>query len=95
MSFRVSFSLTNRMVFKADVKTGSALAGERHFQAGEQFWSERKGDCPCTVWPLQGTLQRSWGGRGCLPGNTASLMAGGQRGRMWLPLNRVHRTWRS
>ena len=78
------------MVFKADVKTGSALAGERHFQAGERWWSEGKGDGPCTDWPLRGgTLQRPWGGRDCLPGHTASLMARGQRGTMWLTLNRV------
>lgn len=82
------------MVFKADAKTGSALAGERHFQAGEWFWSEGKRDRPCIDWSLWGTLQRSWGGEGCLPENTA-LMAERQRGMMWLALNRVHRAWRS
>lgn len=48
------------------MKMGSALAGERHFQAGEWWWSEGKGGGPCTDWPLQGgTLQRSRGGRNC------------------------------
>lgn len=50
---------TSRIVFKADVKRGSALAGQRDFQAAEHWWLERKGGDPCTGWPQQGgTLQR-------------------------------------